>query len=401
MTTEQPDATRIPLTPAQVLENARGMLAALRERMNETEQLRRLPDSTVEEAAAAGLTGFLLPRSLGGSGASAREFFALARLLAHGDMSAAWTLSFYTMHASLLARFDEPAQKIVFADGVHPRIAFVGRPPGKAIPVEGGYLVSGAWRYGTGVMHAHYALVPAIVEDTEALSLFLVPRDQVEIVDTWRMTTMQGTGSNDIRISEGFVPAPLTIDWEIWRSRGNPGAALHHDPVLGSALNEIAMFLFPSLAVGAAETMVEEYRARLDRHPAAFSPLMVGDTTAGQLRYARALSSLRLAQARLDATVELSAEANAESPKELPDEMRAILKLDCLGVLDQVWETVELVVRGSGTSIFRTGDPTGAYLRAVQALLSHVTADQDGMTSRVGEILLGRATGPAPSAVFV
>ncbi len=380
----------------------------LRTRVAETERLRHLPESTVVEADEAGIFSLLVPRSLGGAGGGARDFTDLVRTLAHGDPSAAWTLSFFTAHAWLVARYPAEVQQDLFRDGRRPRVAFVGRPPGEAALTEGGFLISGAWGYASGVMDADWVQLPAVIEGSDwtpvkgfaGQNLFLVPRAEVEVVDTWYMAGMQGTGSHDIKLERQFVPAHRTVDFGLLMQRANPGSAIHPEPVYGYTASDLLMYLFPSLAVGIAEAMLEDYRQRLDRHRAAFSPTLSGDTEGGQIRYARAASAVRVAQTMLEHAMDLSVQANADSPEEKSDELKANLKLDCLSICRMAWESVQLVVKGSGTAIFRLSDVTQHYVRDLQTILSHVTIDEDGMQSRAGAILLGRATDPNPGQFF-
>ncbi|MGW6277011.1 hypothetical protein [Kribbella sp. NPDC055071] len=387
--------------PAEILGAARAMVPELRQRLAATESLRRLPDSTVAAAVDAGLFGLLVPRSLGGAGGGVEEFVEQARILAHGDLSAAWTLTFFTAHAWMAARYPRSARAELFRDGEVPRVTFVGRPPGTAVPTDGGYLVSGSWGYATGVMNAGWVQVPAIIEGDEEITLFLVERDHVDVQDSWYMAGMQGTGSQTISMAGQFVPRARTRLFDSFNYRPRPAEVEHPEPVHSDAIGDLFVFIFPALAVGGAEAVLDAYRERLDRHRAAFRPELSGDTEAGQLRYARALSALRVARTMLRQAVQDSVAVNAARPDSKSAETRALLKLDCLSVCRAAWEAVELVRRGSGSAIFRSDDPTQHYLRDLQTLLSHVTIDEDGMQAKAGQILLGRATDPDPAKFFV
>ena len=141
-------------TADEILDSARGMVPRLRERLFETVKLRRLPQSTIDEAEAAGVTGLLVPKVLGGAGAGLREYVELLRTLAHGDMSVAWVLGFFAVHTWYGAQFSEQGQAEMFALGRMPKMAAAAKnnikPPGKAEPTEGGYRLSGAWDVWVG-----------------------------------------------------------------------------------------------------------------------------------------------------------------------------------------------------------------------------------------------------------
>ena len=376
------------------------LVPRLRERISETEQLRQLPEETVDDAVEAGVLSLLLPAALGGSAGGLRDFANAVRILAHGDPTAAWTLGFLTEHNWMLARWPSETQEELFATGTPVLMAAVANPPGKATPVEGGFLVSGYWGYCSGVQHASWVQVVAIIEGSTRPSLFLLPREDVDVQDTWYMSGMKGSGSHDVKLDGQFVPANRTVDIDLWHSRRNHGASLYPEPLYAYDARDLLVFVIPALVVGAAEAMLELYRERIEHRRAAFSPTLSADTTAGQTRYAKSLAKLRAAQALLESTIDLTVDVNAASGEELSDETRALIKLDCLSICGLAWESIELGVRGSGSAIYKTRDVTQHFIRDIQMILSHLTIDDDGMTAQAGAILLGRATERDPARNF-
>ena len=388
------------LTPSEVIERTRELVPRLRQRVNETERLRKLPDATVQDAHEAGIFSLLLPASLGGSSGGLRDLVEVLRLLAQGDPTVAWTVGFLAEHNWMLARWPKPAQDDVFANGGPVLMAAVANPPRRAVPVAGGYLVTGYWGYASGVMHSDWVQVVAIIDGSDRPSLFLVPRAEVDVQDSWHMSGMKGSGSHDVKLEQRFVPDHREVNIDLWHSRRNHGGELYPEPIYRYDARDLLNFILPALLVGAAETALQLYRERLDHRRAAFSPEASGDTVTGQARYARSVSALRTAQALLDSTQQLVVDANESSPEELSDELRALLKLDCMSVCDLAWRSIEIGLRGSGSGIYRSSDITQHIARDVQTLLGHLTIDEDGMESKAGEILLGRATDPDPARNF-
>jgi alkylation response protein AidB-like acyl-CoA dehydrogenase len=389
-----------PLTPSEVVDRTRDLIPGLRERIVDTENLRRLPDATIQDARDAGIFSLLLPASLGGSGGGLAEFVDVLRYLAQGDPTVAWTVGFLAEHNWMLARYPKEAQDEIFAAGGPAFMAAVANPPRQAATVEGGYLVSGEWGYASGVMHSEWVQVTARIDGSDRPSLFLVPRDEVEVKDTWYMSGMKGSGSHDVKLDAKFVPEHRAVDIDLWHSRRNHGGKLHPEPIYRYDARDLLNFLVPAMMVGAAEASLEFYRERLDRRRAAYSQDVIGDTVLGQTRYARSLSALRSAKALLHSAQQEVVEINAASPDDLSDEQRATLKLDCLRICDQAWESSEIGVRGSGSAIYRSADIAQHFIRDMQTLLSHLTIDQDGMQSKAGEILLGRSQDRDPARNF-
>src|SRR5262249_31788507 len=94
-------------------------------------------------------------------------------------------------------------------------------PLGKATIVPGGFRVSGRWTFGSFIRHSKWLANGAIVCDErgpvrdrdgrmDARFLFF-PTDAVEIIDTWRVSGLRGTGSNDYAVNDLFVPDHLAM----------------------------------------------------------------------------------------------------------------------------------------------------------------------------------------------
>lgn len=384
-------APRTAPSPNEVLDRVRELVPRLRERIPETETLGRLPQATISDAYEAGVFSLLLPASLGGSAGGVRDVADAIRIIAQGDPTAAWTIAFLTEHNWMLARWPEDTQADVFAGGGPVLMGAVANPPGSAMTVDGGYLVTGYWGYCSGVLHADWVQVTATIEGRDRPSLFLLPRSAVDVQDTWHMSAMKGSGSHDVKLDGQFVPTHRSVDIDVWHSRRNHGAKLHPEPLYSYDARDLLVFLVPALAVGTAEAMLEFYRARLERRRAPFSPALSADTAAGHVRYARSVAALRAAQALLDSALDLTSTTNAGTDEEMSDELRALIKLDCLSICRLAWESIELGVRGSGSAIYRSEDATQHFIRDIQTILSHLTVDEDGMQYKAGEILLGRA----------
>ncbi len=108
----------------------------------------------------------------------------------------------------------------IFGSG---RSVLVGtlNPTGKAVAVDGGYLVTGKWGYGSFISHSQWVLGNCITHIGDAprrtgdgspdLRLAIFPREDVEVIDMWHVGGLRGTGSNDYQVTELFVPEKRTI----------------------------------------------------------------------------------------------------------------------------------------------------------------------------------------------
>lgn len=74
-----------------------------------------------------------------------------------------------------------------------------------------------------------------------------------------------------------------------------------------------------------------------EQHQDATAGRRCSGTGRGPGPHARALSTVRTARKMLGRTLELSMRANADSPEEKSDQLKAIIKLDCLSVCRTAW----------------------------------------------------------------
>ena len=86
--------------------------------------------------------------------------------------------------------------------------------PGRAVPEQGGYRVSGRWSWGSGIRHAEWVLVQTLVErdsQTPEVRAVVFPIAQAQVIDNWHVLGMKGTGSCDYAVSDLFVPRRLLL----------------------------------------------------------------------------------------------------------------------------------------------------------------------------------------------
>jgi alkylation response protein AidB-like acyl-CoA dehydrogenase len=129
--------------------------------------------------------------------------------------------------ANMGAFLPDEAIDEIFLGGRIPRAAGVAAPSGRANPVEGGYLVTGRWAFGSGVGHSDWISAGAWVVDGQEQRTrqirVVFPTSDAYIHDNWQVMGLKGTGSCDYSVSELFVPQRFTWDGaESGPRRGGP-----------------------------------------------------------------------------------------------------------------------------------------------------------------------------------
>jgi alkylation response protein AidB-like acyl-CoA dehydrogenase len=129
--------------------------------------------------------------------------------------SAGWIVLVHAVYGSLSAYLPENAAKEIYAapDSI---VAGTINPTGRAVPTDGGYLVTGRWAFGSGVTHSTWVLGNCVVATDAAtgpsqLVIAMFPRSECEVHDTWQVSGLRGTGSHDYSVANLFVPDEQTF----------------------------------------------------------------------------------------------------------------------------------------------------------------------------------------------
>jgi alkylation response protein AidB-like acyl-CoA dehydrogenase len=187
---------------------------------DQAEDLRTLPSATVETLRAMGAFWLKTPADLGGTPLDPVDFCDVIEELAHADSSTAWAAMIGAGCGGLAGGWlPEAGARRVFAPGrALPVVAGQLQPRGTGRPVEGGYVVSGRWSFASGILHASWLIgafhpvAGAGAEDRDRIVVFVLPKDQAEVIDNWQVAGLVGTGSMDFRVDEQFVPDEMTYD---------------------------------------------------------------------------------------------------------------------------------------------------------------------------------------------
>ena len=171
----------------------------------------RLAEAVVEALHREGLFGMWVPRDLGGAELDPVQSLQVIENLAYGDPSAGWVLMAAALAIGTGAAYlDEDATRELFSGERLPVIAGQGTRPGKAVPVEGGFKLSGSWSFASGIKHGTHIHTLGVIEGTGEPRIFVLPVEEVELIDNWDVMGLRATGSIDYKIDGAFVPEGYT-----------------------------------------------------------------------------------------------------------------------------------------------------------------------------------------------
>jgi indole-3-acetate monooxygenase len=199
------------------LEAARKLAPQIRSCADEIEAERELPRPLFEALADAGIFHMALPASIGGLEVDLPTYTQVIEELGKADASTGWCVNQYATYASRMPR--ELARKI----WIDPPRAVVANTPAataKAVVVPGGYRVTGRQGFSTGCRHATWVAAHAqIIENGQVrmegnapeTRYMFVPVGEAQLLDTWHVRGMRGTGTHHFAVDNVFVPADRTV----------------------------------------------------------------------------------------------------------------------------------------------------------------------------------------------
>ncbi len=243
-----------------MIARARAMIPMLRERAPQGERERRLPKETIADMQAAGLFKVLQPRRWGGYELDILTYYEIQMALGEGDMSVAWVYGVVGVHPWFVALLDDRAAQDIWGRDDTTLICSSLMPAGVAKPVDGGFRISGRWKYASGCEHCEWTLLGGTVEGKpDDRRIFVIPNSDYEIVDTWHVPGLKGTGSHDIVVADAFVPEYRTQKYaDNFRGHG-PGLALNTSPLYRLPFGQVFFRGVSTGAIGALQGMLDAY----------------------------------------------------------------------------------------------------------------------------------------------
>jgi alkylation response protein AidB-like acyl-CoA dehydrogenase len=199
----------------------RRLVPQIRACADEIEAARELPRPLFEALADAGLFHLAFPRSLGGFELDLPTYIQVIEELGKADASTAWTINQGTIFSTYAARMPPAAARAIWIDTPRSVVSNTPSPSARAVVVPGGFRVTGEQGFSTGCRHASWVASHAqIIENghprrqangqLETRYLF-VPVADAELLDTWHVRGLRGTGTHHFAVRDVFVPEERSV----------------------------------------------------------------------------------------------------------------------------------------------------------------------------------------------
>jgi alkylation response protein AidB-like acyl-CoA dehydrogenase len=372
----------------RLLAAARDLRSEIIARRCDIEHERRLPPSLVRALSGAGLFDLWLPCLLDGPELSIADFIRVIEEVAYADGSAGWCVAIAAGYSRLAGYLSSEVAQTIFGAG-HAILAGTLNPMGRAKAVPGGWRIDGRWTYASGIRHATWLIANCVVEpdkpeqtarQSPEIRLMLFPAERAEIIDTWHVSGLRGSGSHDFRINDLFVAADHSIPGFDAPPR-LPGPLYALPFVTTLAVNVAAVSL--GIARASIDAMLSLAEGKISQRattPLRFEPRIQSDI-------ARAEASLRAARAFLfEAVADLWNEVTTSSAASLRS--RALVRLACAQAAALSAQAVDLMYNaGGGTSLYEDC-PLERCFRDTHAVTQHMAVSAINYELS-GRVLLG------------
>lgn len=367
-------STHEPVVTQQILD----LIAS---KSDEQRASRRMSKDVVDALKKCGFFTMLLPKQWGGLERKPQDFFAEQVRIAEADMSTAWAGGIIAVHAFQLALMSEEAQREVYENDPNTLISSSYNPVGaRAEMCEGGFMLHGRWGWSSGSDHCTWALLGGVIPG-DGYRTFLVPRSQYDIEDTWDVMGLQGTGSNDVVISEPiFVPEHRTHK----QMDGFNCVNDQENPMYDLSWAQTFVRVVNSAAIGALKKAVKVFVESKQGNSTTDMTKFAGDVET-QERLAKVLNTIGELEAVMYHNFNKMEAANWKPTLE----ERIMYRYQASIVIDKAIEAIDTLFDVAGGRSVFNGHPLQQLWHDIHIARCHVANNPTAFARNLGSVTLG------------
>jgi alkylation response protein AidB-like acyl-CoA dehydrogenase len=330
-----------------------------------------------------GLLGMWVPRSLrGGLELDPVTSLQVIENVSYGDPSAGWVL----MAASLAigtgaAYLKDEAVKELFSGSRLPVIAGQGTRPGKAVPTNGGFKLTGSWSFASGIKHGTHIHTLGLIDGTNEARIFVLPVGAAKLVDNWDVLGLRATGSIDYTTDDVFVPEAYTH------------VSTTEEPLRGGSLYKLGIIGFAAIchsgwACGIGRRVLDELATVVAEK--AGRPGTLADSASFQEQFASSEATYRSARAFVYETWN-DVKATLDRGDSLSVRQHSLIRLALAHATWSSHDAALFAYKAAGTAALRAGTLQHLF-RDMHAGTQHITSAPP-VYSAIGRELAGLAKG--------
>lgn len=352
---------------------AQELLPELKRRAAEMEAVRRLPADMARTMAQAGLFRLVVPAAFGGYEATPAEIVEIIAAISAANASAGWCVMIGATTAMNAAYLPAEIAEDIYGDP-HVITGGVFAPMGKAVSDGDDYIVNGQWQWASGSENCDWLCAGAIIYDGDEMRLLpsgrpdtrmmIFPRSQADLIDSWHVMGLQGTGSGDMRLDGIRVPKARTVS--LVTDRPNQPGGLYAFPAFGLLSLGVA-----AVAMGNAAGALSDFFDLACAKKSQGSSKTLSERANIQAEIARLTAQHRAAKAYLENEVAATWRV-AQAEGDIPVERRAALRMACTHMVRGSADLCRSVYdMGGGAALF-SSSPLQRRFRDSHAMTQHI-----------------------------
>jgi len=364
----------MPATETQSpLDAARMLAPMIRSSADRIEADRELPRPLFDALADAGFFQLALPRALGGAEIDLPTYVQVLEEIGKADASTGWVVNQCAIFATYAARMPRDIARLIWIDTPRSVVANTPVPTAQAVVVPGGYRVTGRQGFSSGCRHAAWLAARAHVFENgqprlengqpEERYLF-VPAGEAELLDTWHVRGMRGTGTHHFAVSDVFVPAERTI-----LQAGAP--LLENGPLYQIPRSLLFASADGAVALGLARSSLATFYELAGAKTPRAMQAALRDQPLVQTAVGHAEADLRSGRAFLtEAVREIWNEAT--STGRVTQDKRAVLRLATTHAIRLAVQVVDTVYNAAGVTAIYEGNLMQRHFQDIHVISQHL-----------------------------
>ena len=236
------------------VQKARDLMPLIAAASHESDDIRKLADPIVEALIDGGFFTLLKTESVGGMELKPSIFAQVTEALATADGSTGWVACQSNGCSTASAYLPPDIAREIFGspDGI---LAWGPPGPYEATPIEGGYRITGKWRFLSGSQNATWLGAHIRVADTRELKTFLFPKASATFHDIWHTLGLRGTASNEYSVDNLFIPHERAL------YRDDPRDRRSDSPLYRFTSTQLYSIGFGGVALGIARGTMDAFLA--------------------------------------------------------------------------------------------------------------------------------------------
>ena len=355
------------------LDAARMLAPMIRASADRIEADRELPQPLFDALADAGLFQLALPRALGGAEIDLPTYVQVLEEIGKADASTGWVVNQCAIFATYAARMPRDIARLIWIDTPRSVVANTPVATAQAVVVPGGYRVTGRQGFSSGCRHAAWLAARAHVVENgkprlengqpEERYLF-VPAAEAELLDTWHVRGMRGTGTHHFAVNDVFVPAERTI-----LQAGAP--LLEKGPLYQIPRSLLFASADAAVALGLARSSLATFYELAGAKTPRAMQAALRDQPLVQTAVGHAEADLRSGQAFLTGAVrEIWYEAT--STARVTQDKRAVLRLATTHAIRLAVQVVDAVYNAAGVTAIYEGNLMQRHFQDIHVISQHL-----------------------------